>query len=906
MTNKTMIAKAVKFALYSGFAASMAVGAPASFAADEDDGAEEAERIVVTGSRIKRTDIEGVSPVQSYSKEDLDISGHNTIQDFVRTLTTSNGNTGDDNNNSFANGTSTLNLRGLGNNATLVLVNGRRLASYGQAQNITEQFVDLNSIPMSAVERIDILKDGASAIYGADAVAGVVNFILRKDYEGAEVTLGYQTDVDRDTPQQSVSVTFGAGNDKTHFTSIFSYLKREPLFYRDREFSEDANHEDRGGVNQRSSFGYPGTIFDGATFTPGPGCDPDAVVGGICRFNYNDFINFYPESERVSSTNFINHQLSDDANLFVDFTVNRNHSVNIAAPAPWVGPYNGFGGSTSDLVPAADQGLLLGGLAVYFPTSNPNNTFGQNVGLLHRPVSFGPRTGEITSNTYRIITGVEGFLTDTWDYDVAVGYSRSDVLVENRNSINATALQQLLIGTPDPAGSGDMLYYDPFSTTQDQRVIDYAKVTFENRNNSYEKSLTANFTGPLFEMGGGEAGLAVGAEYREQTSIAQADPLRNFGGLVGTGRASDTRGYRDQTSLYAEMALPFTDNFEVQIAGRYEDYSDFGTTTKPKVGFKWDITDDLLFRASYGESFRAPSLVELFSGNVTSFIGGVNDPNRCPNGDINDPANVPDVTAADCGGGQFQVDNAGNPDLQPEESESYNAGIVWAPDSIEGLNIGFDYFSFEHENIITQLPLASILALDSADQVIRVNPSDRQSQIVSINQSYNNGSSQTVTGWDFDINYQWDALGGIMRVGNESTYYEEFEFQPLVIDENGDQQLGEVIEGTGNKQLGSFPQLRSNTQFSYATGDHAVTATGRYRSGIWATNNQTWRRTASLTTWDLAYTYDSDFGRWQLGCINCTDREPIFDPSGSEEAGYFKSLDDPRGTVVYVRWTQQF
>lgn len=909
-----MIAKAVKIALYSGLAASLSVGAPA-FAAEED---EKGETIKVTGSRIKRTDVEGVSPVQTYTKEDLDLSGHNTIQDFIRTLTTSNGNTGDDNNNSFANGTSTVNLRGLGNNATLVLVNGRRMAGYGQAQNITESFVDLNSIPFAAIERIEILKDGASALYGADAVAGVVNIILRKDFEGAELSAGYQTDIDGDGPQTSLSAIFGAGNDKTHFTTAFSYLKRDRLSYTDRPFSASADQRARGGTDQRSTFGYPGTTFTASNgFQAAPGCPADLIrpqLGGtVCSFNYNDFINFYPDSERFSTTSFITHQLNDDASFYADISFNRNHSVNIAAPAPWVGPYNGFGSTTLSILTPAQAGLTFGGLGIFVPATNPHNPLGEDMGLLHRPISFGPRTGEITSNTYRVYTGVEGFITDTWDYDVGVGYVRSDVLVENRNSINAIALQQLALGVADPAGSGDTLYYNPFAVAQDPRSIAYAKTVYENRNSSYEKSFYANFSGPIFEMGGGEAGLAVGVEFREQTYIAEADSLRNIGGLVGTGQANDTRGFRDLTSIYAELALPFTDTFEVQVAARHEDYSDFGTTTKPKIGFKWEAADNLLVRASWGESFRAPSLVELFSGTVSSFQS-VTDTLRCPSGNVGGTGNAPTAGAIDCGNGQFQINNGGNPLIQPEESESWNVGVVWNPDFMDGLTVAFDYFNFEHENIITQLPLSTLITINDPTQIVRL-PAQAvdaaagfPGPISLINRSYNNGSAQEVRGWDLDVTYQWEALGGQMTARTETTYYEEFTFAPLTV-VNGVQTVGTPIEGTGNVSLGDFPQLRSNTSFQYATGDHAITATARYRSGLWSSRANSitnTARTGSMTTIDMAYTYSSEYGRFQAGCINCGDRDPVFDPSSGEEAGYFKSTDDPRGAVVYVRWTQDF
>jgi outer membrane receptor protein involved in Fe transport len=913
------IASAIKTALYSSLVASVALSG-VTFAQDSEDGDKEnLDRLTVTGSRIKRTDLEGVSPVVSVTREELTSSGHNTLQDFVRTLTISAANNADDNNNSFANGTSTLNLRGLGGNATLVLVNGRRVASYGQGQNITESFVDLNSIPVSAIERVDILKDGASAIYGADAVAGVVNVILRRDYQGAEYTVGYQTDTDGDTPQSTFSAIIGAGNDRTSFTTTFNYLKREALFYRDRDFSESADHSARGGVDQRSSFGYPGTVISdgGGTLTAAPGCRADLVRnqfgGTVCSLNYNEFINFYPETERFGTSMYMNHEISDNVNLYIDTSFQRNRSVNIAAPAPFVGPYGPPGNSTFDVLPAdADVNLTFGGLGVFVPAGNPFNPFGEDVGLLHRPVEFGPRTGEIHSNSYRFVTGVEGLVGDSsWDYDVNVGYTRNDILIENRNSINAIALQQLLLGVQDPAGSGDTLYYNPFGAN-DQRSIDYAKLVYENRNVSFEKTATANFSGSLMEMPAGDLGMAVGVEYRESSLSNEADPLRNSGSLVGTGAASDTSGERDQYSIYAELAIPVLENLEVQVAGRFEDYSDFGTTTTPKIGARWQVNDDLVIRGSWGESFRAPSLQELFNGAVTSFVGGIVDPVRCPDPIGAQPGvngNVTDLSLVDCGAGQNQVNNGGNPGLQPEESTSWNVGVVWSPDFIDGFSVVFDYFDFEHENIIGNLPLQSIVNINDPRQVVRTG--GPTSPILVVNNGPVNGALQELRGWDLTLGYNFELANGIMTLTNTATYYETFDFYTTSVDGSGAVVTNPIpLNGTGNNVLGNFPRLVDNFSVNYAYGDHTIAGIAHYRSGIDSTVNNLaigYAATASSTTIDLSYTYQvNDSSNVQLGCINCGDKTPIFDPGPGEEAGYFKSLDDPRGSVVYVRWTQEF
>ena len=892
-------------------------GAYAQTNQDGED-VDEQTTIRVVGSRIKRTDFEGVSPVTVISREDLEISGHNTIQDYVRTLTISTANIGDDNNNSFANGTSSLNLRGLGINATLVLINGRRMATYGQAQNITQSFVDLNSIPLAAIERIEILKDGASALYGADAVAGVMNIVLRKDYEGAEYSVGYQTDLDGDAPQTSVNAIFGGGNDTTDFTVTFNYIDREALFYSDRDFAVTADQRARGGTDQRSLFGSPPTLYSFAngTFNAADNCTStiNALGGTACSFNFNDFINFYPDSERYSTSLFLNHAFNDNMNLYMDMGVNINKSVNIAAPAPWTSTYNAFGESTVSILTPEQQATRatagFANLLVFFPAENPFNTTGEDLGLLYRPVDFGPRTGDTTGNTYRLNTGVEGLIPNTtWDYDIGVGYSRSNVLIENRNAINGVALQRLFLGVADPSGSGEILYYNPFEPNP-QNVIDFAQVIFEQRNISWEKSFVANFSGSLFELPAGDAGLAVGVEYREQLFSNEADPLRNSGGLVGTGRANDTFGERDITSAYAELSMPLLDTLELQLAARYEDYSDFGTTTNPKVGVRWQPLPSLVLRASYGESFRAPSLPELFGGVVSAFPSFV-DPLRCPDPTGAQPGvngNAPDLTPADCGNGQTRVDNAGNPLLDPEESESLNFGVVWEPDFLDGLFVSFDYFKIDHENIIVQLPLPTIVQLNDPTQVIR--PGGPGSQISLVNRSFNNGAFQEVSGFDLSVAYRFDLWGGRASISNTATYYDTFDFAPIALDANNNPVTGNPIDGTGNVTLGDFPQLRDNFGVGFTRGNHSINATARYRSGLRSTRANTLTGSAdtpSFTTLDISYTYlvgnDSKF---QIGCINCTDRDPVFDPNANEEAGYFKSTDDPRGAVVFARWTQQF
>ena len=918
--------------LGAGVAVLMTLVSGAVFAQDDAEEGEsvELDRVIVTGSRIKRTDLEGVSPVFTIAREDLIESGYNSIQDYVRTLTLTATNNADDFGNSFANNTSTVNLRGLGGSATLVLLNGRRIAPYGSGQNITEAFVDLNSIPLAAIERIEVLKDGASAIYGADAVAGVINVILRSDYQGAEYDIGYLVDSDGDAPEVSAGFIFGGGNDTTTWTTIFNYVHRENLFYKDRDRSSTANFNRLGGIDIRSSAGFPGTIFDpvsGDVF-PGPGCGElpgtpfdSNPKGVLCRLNFNDFINFYPESERFSFLNFLDHEISRNVNLYWDFFVNYNAAINIAAPAPYFGPYGGSAGiGTLDVLPddldPTTFAFLLGGLHLYFPATNPFNPFGNDVGIRHRAISMGPRTGEFNSITWYTNQGIEGFIGDSlWDYDVGMTYSRNDLVIENHNAQNAVALQLAFMGVLDPAGSGDTLYYNPFVLDQDPRVFALVNTTYENRNNSDELVFYGIFTGPLFDFGGGEVGAAFGIEYRASDIANEADLLRNAGGLVGTGRANDTFGSRELTSIFAELSIPFGDQFEVQLAARYEDYSDFGTTTKPKVGFKWTALDNLVIRASFGESFRAPSLFELFGGTVSNFPSGLVDPARCVDPDLGpgEGGNAPDLTPVDCGEGQHQVEAGGNPGLQPEEAESYSIGVVW--EATDNLILSVDIWDFEHKNIITDLSDQLILNLNDPSQVIRTSPVN--GQVLFINNTFLNGALQEVNGVDFYVEWSFEAAGGLWKLANELTWNDSFVLTTLE---------GDIIEGVGGQVLGPMPEYRDNFRASFTRGDHSVQGVVHYRSDIedhfssmdtpggilercQSVNDFTGTcSTDSHTTLDLSYTYFTQgTGSVQVGCLNCFDElPPASILTGVDTSGYFTGLDDPRGLVLFARWRQGF
>lgn len=923
--NRNQLTTAIRYALGAGVIAGLAATAAPAFAQDQEEEEEAAglERVQVTGSRIRRTDVEGTSPVLRFDREDLLASGVTNVQDFVRTLTIATSQNFDTFTNSFANATSQVDLRGLGGQSTLVLINGRRIAPFGQGQNITESFVDLNTIPFQAIERIEILKDGASAIYGSDALAGVVNIILRTDYQGAEVQLDWQDTTQGDASEKSFSAIFGSGAGDTSFTMNFNYLSRDAMSLTDRPFSEDADNRPFGGGDERSFFAFPGTLINLTDLTSqaapncaareGSGISDFGGFGTFCRFDYADFINTFPDSETFATNAFFDHRINQNHSFFGEFNYTHRRAVNISAPAPFTTRNEAVddiiirnSDLTADTIGRLGGLLLPGSFNLLFPGDNPFNPTGEDAGLVHRPLDIGPRTQEQTVNTFRVIAGLEGSLAPTWQYETAVFYSRNFVLGENRNSIFKDDLQRALLGQLETA-DGNSPYYDPFTSQNSDALLAALRQTNVTRNTTVDQGVDAQLTGSLLQLPAGELGIAVGGEFRELSLIAENSPDRNSGNLVGTGSASDTRGERKVTSLYAEAIVPIIHTLEAQVAVRWEDYSDFGTTTNPKVGLKWEPIDGLLVRGSWGESFRAPSLFELFNGSVSSFQG-VTDPFRCPDGPAGD--NFDFTSDIDCGNGQFRVENGGNPLLDPETADAYNVGFVWSPDFIPGFSMAADFWRFEMEDVIQSFPLNVLLQLNDPSAVVRGDPSPEAAAlgvpgpIQFINNSFVNAGQQDTQGLDFDLSYAFQTGIGAFRTEIQGTYFDEFELTTPDLDDETGEIVDVTFQGVGSTLLGTRPEWQLRGGVTWQMADHQVNGFVNFRDSVdSSTDLQVTGEPytiSSFTTVDLQYTYDLTQNlTLSAGCINCLDREPPFNNEDFE--GFLLDSDDPRGARWYGR-----
>ncbi len=599
-------------------------GAQETFDEAQDD--EPIEEIIATGSHIKRDGFDGPQPVVVFDRAYLEATGFRDIGDFGRYLPQSH-QTLNEASGQYATGVpeaSQFNLRGLGPNSTLTLVNGLRIAPYGQSV-WGDPFADISAIPMAAVERIEVLKDGASAIYGADAVAGVVNIILRKDFVGTEVSAGYQVTSRGDNAEWNIDLFHGGEKGGFYYLLGLFYQDREPLYNRDRKHSADPDFRSIGGYNGRVIQSSPGTLLRYDTFTveadPACGTDPliaDLITRGpnlgpgqsVCMFNYNQFDMMYVDRQRASANVKAGYDFDNGVHLFADVLYSRKESLDKLAPTPIVNAYlDTFTGRP------------------YVAADHPNNPWGVEGELFYRPLDVGKRVIEKTSDQHRVALGIEG-TAGAWNWSGSLMDSGNRVRELNYDSVLMEEFQEALLGRGGP--NGDQ-YYNPFGwmPENDPAVIDAFTMTTREGSDSVEQAADITVSRKFGRLPGGPVGIALGAQWRYQELEEFADEVSAQGRIAG--RSADfliDHADRDIRAAYAELSLPLADSLEMQLAARYEHYNDFGDTTNPKVALRWQPIEQLALRASWGTSFHAPDFLDLYQ-NPVEYLGWAKDTPRC-------------------------------------------------------------------------------------------------------------------------------------------------------------------------------------------------------------------------------------------------------------------------------------
>ncbi len=875
-------------------AVAMALSSNVAIAADE-----EIERIEVTGSHIKRSDMEGPSPVQVMSADEIRATGANDLIGALQKLPiagtgtfSTQANSSDD----TANGGSSIALRGLGADKTLVLINGRRVAVSPFAKDIDTAFVDLNNIPMSAVKRVEILKDGASATYGSDAIAGVVNVIIRDDIDGMEFTGKYGGTEDGGGDETSMSLLWGESTDKSSHTVIVDYFKRKPIFYGNRDYSASADQTWRGGDDFRSSSGFPGTIrLDQSQFTPeqleqlsttNPGaldwyadiygndtCPQDMITqqdfGTICRYDYAPVMSLMPETERVGFNYLGKRQLTDDIEGFAEVSVQHSSTEVHGAGSP----------SFDELFMSADNANHPFLNDVTHPLYNMPLT------MRRRMVEIGNRKKETDTDYYRFIIGAEGTFWDDWTWESAYSNIRSNSTEHGFDGYpNSVRLQQAI----------DSGMYNPFEPSQNsQEALDFFETQTIRDGTSKMETFDVTVTGDLFELSTGMVGFAFGFEYKKESISDNPDGQYLRGEIFGT-EATQANGARNNKAYFTEVSIPALEDLEIQLAVRHERYSDFGTTTDPKVAFRWAPQDNLTLRGSWGTAFKAPSLVHLGLGQTNESPNLV-DPWRCA------------VTGADfdCNPREYTSTVRGNPNLDPEESENFNFGLIFEP--TDNLNIGIDYWNYDIDDLISRNAQFIVNKFGNDPDLVTREPSigGVPGQITNIIDTFVNFGGLETDGIDFDIGYKMDTSFGEFKFSYILTYtlsYDE-ERPTAEVDANGNPVFGDVDLN------GEFehPEYRWTTTIDWAKDDWSANVRVNYidsynddvEAGI------TDHEVSSWTSVDTSVTYlGFDDIKLTVGATNLFDKEPPF--AKGDFMGFDTKTHSAQGRFAYAQFSIAF
>lgn len=637
----------------------------------------------VTGSRILRTGYGGGAPVDILSSPDIELSGAQTLGELLKFVPAVSGNSTSTSISNGGDGTSTVTLRGLPASNTLVLINGRRVASDGLAGDS----VDLNSIPPAAVERIEILKDGASAIYGSDAIAGVVNVIMKRDFHGflAETFYGQAEEGDLETTTHTLQ--YGTGLPEGSFFISASLYEQDPLYSRDRQVSRSADTRMLGGSDQRSS-GTPDArvmLPDGQTLIAnGQGYRPATEED---LFNYQAYTTAVVPLERRSIYSNASYDFSEQVTGFVELSYLDTDAEATLAPTP---VFTAF--EQDPLVVAAD---------------NPYNPFGAQItDVRRRLVEFPDRKQRNESEVSRFSAVIEGLFAD-WNWDMAYNWSRSEASETTTGIVNADHLRRAIGPAENCQGAAsdgctpvDLL--GPAGSISPE-MGEYIVATGEVSGYSKLSSMSINLSNAIDFLPTGRTDVAFGLEHRQEATSKKPSALLASTGTIGASNFEATRGDREVTELYLETVVPVwksasgLSSFDVEAAIRFSDYSDFGESTNPKLALRLQLGPSVLLRANYAEGFRAPSLNELYEGN-TEDQAFINDP-------CTQTANVGVLpgctTQADDTRNQFLTVKGGNRDLDAETSDSYSLGVVWTPAGAKGLALSADYFEIDQQAVVS-------------------------------------------------------------------------------------------------------------------------------------------------------------------------------------------------------------
>ncbi len=961
MSKINLLSSSIRFALVAGAVSMLAAPAIAQTPQSPDE-TQVLDRVEVVGTRIRQVDIETAQPVLIIQREDLQRTGLTQIGDVLQRLTSMGAGLNQTFNNGGS-GSTFVDLRDLGAARTLVLVNGRRFAPDGDALS---GIVDMNSIPTSIIERVEILKDGASAIYGSDAIAGVINIITVREFDGMSATAYFGQNQEGDGATRAADFTVGASTDRASLVMNFSFQENDPISAGDREISRVPQFGADFCASSTSPAGRIGLVGRPGTWTL---TNPAPTAPGVVQSAANirpfaipaDCYNFAPDNylltpqKRHSAYAQLRFNITDNLTFRNEFVYTNRTSDQLLAPIPVTFAGSGLFGANVRFDVAANSFFNPFGVATTRMQRRINETggrrFSQDVDVWHYA---GGLEGNFELGSRLFFWDVGYIFSQNQRNDITTGQVNIDRIRAAVGPSFRDATGVIRCGTPGAIVTGCVplnLFGGNGSITPEMLAYISTPLmdTFEYKRTSYN----ANISGDLFELPAGMMAFAAGVERRDESGFDLPDALTATGASSGNIRQPTAGGFTvDET--YAELAVPllsdvtFAERLDLRLASRYSDYDTFGETTNSSIGLAWKPTADVLVRGNWAEGFRAPAISELFLGASDSFAA-VRDPCAGPGqATANRFATLtPDqrarcvalgvpATGAEQASGQIRTTVGGNVNLTPETATTRTLGLVYSPEWVEGLNLSLDWYEIEIENVITGLGAQTILDAcilgGASAQCALITRLPGTGAVTGLLDVAVNGASTRVEGFDFGASYLLETDYGRFALTWDNTYVSEY----ITVTESGipGSPLIYSFVGTYYERGALVARLKSNFTVNWDYGDWGATWGMRYTSRMEedcsdAVNPATQCSSPGPTPFNVdglasnglelvpvneldATIYHDLQGRWttpwnatlSAGVRNAFDQDPPV--SISTFANSFDPHYDVPGRFWYMSYTQRF
>lgn len=862
MSNNLVVKRSV-------LAVAIALASPSVVFAQEQA---QVQKVFVTGSNIKRADKEGSSPVSTLNAKQIAATGANTVAELLRSVPAfGSGTSNDITDGGFSKGTSTASLRGLGSSSTLILLNGRRItaSAYADPNQGKSAVYDLNTIPVSAIERVEIFKDGASAVYGSDAIAGVINFITKTDYQGAEVKASVSANDDGNFGRRNLSGVAGFGDlsqDRYNVFLSFDVSRRDSTTVKEVKDIDQAKYADiNGRLNPYSSY-ISGSPFFFRERTPGArnfstslanakdiinrtaGCDASQLITGdvakhnltttsmlvgrqFCNFDLNNFNEAQSKGNDANVLAKVTFQVTPDITSFTELGATRVQREYLGVPRTL---------NSTSTTTVFRVGGLPSSYQLILPAGHPDNPWADSRAAVAYRFVGSNGNSENTNTTYRFLTGLKG-TSGAWDWETAVLLNRA----EREETLNGFLYRP----TIDRIVSENRTIA---ATAADPRAVH----NVNNKGFAQVSQFDAKASTSIGTLAGGDIGLAFGGEVRQEKIGLTPDAETQAGNVIGLAN-SLVDGQRVVKSAFVELRTPFTKAFEMDFAGRYDKYPTMKKFV-PKVGAKYTLNDKVTFRSSFAQGFRAPALTQVAPGGVQTFNNNFVDTVRCPDG-VNP---LPGADKLDCGKSISSMSTP-NPALKPETSKSFSFGTILNP--TRNLDILIDYYWIRKENETALLSASYVVAhpeLFPGLAIRDTNPANLLTDaagkpipgtgpLSAINRTYVNQGSTEVSGLDFEVAHRL-SLGDKGRLTTSLNYSYALTYRraerPGEVEANAVGTNGGLSDWATS--VGDIPRHRGALSLNWTRDVHSLTGTVNYVSAI-----SLMRRSDNDVTYPVPYCY---------------------------------------------------